>query len=181
MSSKALIIFPVINIRLYDKNFESDYFFFLHQNQNMFFSNIGNQNIFYFLRKKNHNTLPPPPPPPPPFKLNGPSLNVVYVWKYIQFNLQNWISNTSLVYSRPLITMYLDFTLAMILIKMQIGFMLSSTSYKRCTPHYLLMIPTIFSYYINKAKVPIHKGWLWKNNLIDFLLKHAEETTLIFQ
>jgi hypothetical protein len=31
---------------LYDKTFESDYFFFLHQNQNIFFSNIGNQNIF---------------------------------------------------------------------------------------------------------------------------------------
>ena len=33
----------------YDKNSESDYFFSLHQNQNIFFSNIGNQNIF--LRK----------------------------------------------------------------------------------------------------------------------------------
>ena len=38
------------NIRLYDKNSESHYFFFLHQNQNIFFSNIGNQNIFF--RKK---------------------------------------------------------------------------------------------------------------------------------
>ena len=35
-------------------------FFFLHQNQNIFFSNIGNQNIF--LEKKNIT------------KLNGPSL-----------------------------------------------------------------------------------------------------------
>ena len=34
-------------------------FFFLHQNQNIFFSNFGNQNIFL---EKNHN--PPPPPPP---------------------------------------------------------------------------------------------------------------------
>jgi hypothetical protein len=34
------------NIRIYDKNSESD-FFFLHQNQNIFFSNIGNQNIFF--------------------------------------------------------------------------------------------------------------------------------------
>jgi len=38
--------FPEFNIRLYEKNSESDYFFFLHQNQNIFFSNIGNQNIF---------------------------------------------------------------------------------------------------------------------------------------
>ena len=30
-------------------------FFFLHQNQNIFFSNIGNQNIFL---EKNHNPLP---------------------------------------------------------------------------------------------------------------------------
>ena len=41
-------------------------FCFLHQNQNIIFSNIGNQNIFL---EKNHN-----PPPPPPFKLNGRSL-----------------------------------------------------------------------------------------------------------
>ena len=52
----------------YDNNSESDYFFFLHQNQNIFFSNIGNQNIFL---EKKHN------PPPPPFKLNGRSLRYV--------------------------------------------------------------------------------------------------------
>ena len=40
---------------------ESDNFFFLHQNQNIFFSNIGNQNIFL---EKKHN---------PPLKLNGRS------------------------------------------------------------------------------------------------------------
>ena len=44
------IFFPEFNIRIYDKNSESDYFFFLHQNQNIFFSKIGNQNIF--LEKK---------------------------------------------------------------------------------------------------------------------------------
>ena len=36
--------FPEFTIRLYDNNSESD-FFSLHQNQNVFFSNIGNQNI----------------------------------------------------------------------------------------------------------------------------------------
>jgi hypothetical protein len=41
------LFFQEFNIRLYDKNSESDYFFFLHQNQNIFFSNIGNQNIFF--------------------------------------------------------------------------------------------------------------------------------------
>ena len=56
-------IFPEYNIRLYDKNSESDYFFFLHQNQNIFFNNIGNQNIFFRIT---HN---------PPFKLNGRSLS----------------------------------------------------------------------------------------------------------
>jgi hypothetical protein len=45
LSRKARIFFPEFNIRLYDNNSESDYFFFLHQNQNIFFSNIGNQNI----------------------------------------------------------------------------------------------------------------------------------------
>ena len=44
-------------------------FFFLYQNQNIFFSNIGIQNIFL---EKNHN---------PPFKLNGRSLigNIVNI------------------------------------------------------------------------------------------------------
>ena len=60
LSHKTRKKIPQFNIRLYDKNSESDYFFFLHQNQNIFFSNIGNQNIF--LEKKNHNTPPPPPP-----------------------------------------------------------------------------------------------------------------------
>ena len=50
LSRKARNFFPEFNIRSYDKNSESDYFFFLHQNQNIFFSNIGNQNIF--LEKK---------------------------------------------------------------------------------------------------------------------------------
>jgi len=52
---EAQIFFPEFNIRLYDKNSESEFFFSLHQNQNIFFSNIGNQNIFL---EKNHN--PPP-------------------------------------------------------------------------------------------------------------------------
>jgi hypothetical protein len=58
-----IVFFPECNIRLYDKNSESDYFFFLHQNQNIFFNNIGNQNIFFRIT---HN---------PPFKLNGRSLS----------------------------------------------------------------------------------------------------------
>jgi hypothetical protein len=50
LSRKVRNFFPEFNIRIYDINSESDYFFFLHQNQNIFFSNIGNQNIF--LEKK---------------------------------------------------------------------------------------------------------------------------------
>ena len=53
-TTRALEFFFCRYIRLYDKNSESD-FFFLHQNQNIFFSNIGNQNIFL---EKKHN--PPP-------------------------------------------------------------------------------------------------------------------------
>jgi hypothetical protein len=51
LSRKARIFFPELNIRLYDKNPESDYFFFLYQNQNILFSNIVNQNMFFFLKK----------------------------------------------------------------------------------------------------------------------------------
>ena len=53
--AKRECFFPEFNIRLYDKNSESD-FFFLHQNQNIFFSNIGNPNIF--LEKKHTPPLP---------------------------------------------------------------------------------------------------------------------------
>ena len=53
------------NIRLYDKNSESDFFFPSTKIKIFFFGNIGNQNIFF--RKK--------PIPLPPWKLNGPSLN----------------------------------------------------------------------------------------------------------
>jgi hypothetical protein len=45
-SCKGPTIYPA-GVRLYDKNSESYYFFFLHQNQNILFSNIGNQNIFF--------------------------------------------------------------------------------------------------------------------------------------
>ena len=62
LSRKVRNFFQEFNIRLYDKNSESDYFFFLHQNQNIFFSNIGNQNIFL---EKNHN-------PPVEVKLSFP-------------------------------------------------------------------------------------------------------------
>jgi hypothetical protein len=48
--AKREICFSEFNIRLYDKNSESYYFVFLHQNQNICFSNIGNQNICF--RKK---------------------------------------------------------------------------------------------------------------------------------
>jgi hypothetical protein len=46
----------------------------LHQNQNFFFSNIGNQNICL---EKNHN---------PPWKLNGWSLNVLISEKFSQYD-----------------------------------------------------------------------------------------------
>ena len=48
-------------------------FFFLHQHQNIFFSNIGFQNIFL---EKKHN--------PPPFKLNGCSLSNLYIHTLLQ-------------------------------------------------------------------------------------------------
>ena len=90
MWRKARKFFPEFNIRFYDKNSESDYFFFLHQNQNIFFSNIGNQNIFL---EKNHN--------PPPFKLNGRSLNVLRKLKY-RLN-RNYLEKLYLTFIRPVL------------------------------------------------------------------------------
>ena len=68
LSRKAWIFFPDFNIRLYDKDSESDYFFFLHQNQNIFFSNIGNENIFL---EKNHN---------PPLQVKWSFPNCSFYW-----------------------------------------------------------------------------------------------------
>jgi hypothetical protein len=42
--------FPEFNIRLYDKNCESDFFFFLHQNQNIFFQQHW-ESEYFFLEK----------------------------------------------------------------------------------------------------------------------------------
>jgi hypothetical protein len=57
-------------------------FFFFHQNQNIFFSNIGNENIFL---EKKHT------PPPHPFKLNGRSLR--------QTAIQNTVTAESMVWN----------------------------------------------------------------------------------
>ena len=54
LSRKARIFFPEFNIMLYDNNSESD-FFFLHQNQNIFFSATLGIRIFFFRKK----TIPP--------------------------------------------------------------------------------------------------------------------------
>ena len=57
--------FPEFNIRLYDKNSESRFFFFPPSKSEYFFSNVGNQNIFL---EKNHN---PPSQFPLPMALNS--------------------------------------------------------------------------------------------------------------
>jgi hypothetical protein len=62
---KAQIFFPEFNIRLYDKNSESYYFFFSPPKSEYFFQRHWESE--YFFRKKNQNL--------PPCKLNGPSLN----------------------------------------------------------------------------------------------------------
>jgi hypothetical protein len=64
LSRKARIFFPEFNISLYDKNSESDYFFFPPPKSEYFFQQHWESE--YFFRKK--------PYPPPPFKLNGRSL-----------------------------------------------------------------------------------------------------------
>jgi hypothetical protein len=59
---RILIFFQNLTLGYMTKTLNQIIIFFLHQNQNIFFSNIGNQNIFL---EKKHN---------PPFKLNGRSL-----------------------------------------------------------------------------------------------------------
>ena len=56
--AKREIFFQNLTLGYMTKTLNHIIFFFLHQNQNIFFSNIGNQNIFL---EKKHN--PPPPPP----------------------------------------------------------------------------------------------------------------------
>ena len=75
MRVKILIFFQNLTLGYMTKTLNQIIFFFLHHIQNIFFSNIGNQNFFF--RKKTYPPPPlppsPPPPPPPPWKLNGPS------------------------------------------------------------------------------------------------------------
>ena len=70
--AKREIFFQNLTLGYMTKILNRIVFFFFHQNQNIFFSNIGNQNIFL---EKNHN--------PPPFKLNGRSLTMVSMNQYI--------------------------------------------------------------------------------------------------
>jgi hypothetical protein len=53
-------------------------FFFLHQNQNIFFSNIGNQNIFL------EKTITPSPPPFQ-VKWSFPNMNILHL--HIKFTI----------------------------------------------------------------------------------------------
>ena len=53
----AQFFFQNLTLGYMTKNLNHIIFFFLHQNQNIFFNNIGNQNIFLEIK---HN--PPPPP-----------------------------------------------------------------------------------------------------------------------
>ena len=47
---QSAIFFPEFNIRLYDKKSESNYYFFLHPNQNIFSATLGIR--IFFLEKK---------------------------------------------------------------------------------------------------------------------------------
>ena len=63
LSLKARIFFPEFNIRIYDKNSESDYYFYPPPKSEYFFQQHWESE--YFFRKKTIT---------PPWKLNGPSL-----------------------------------------------------------------------------------------------------------
>ena len=74
--AKRKFFFQNLTLSYMTKTLNQIILFFLHQNQNIFFSNIGNQ---YFFRKK-------PYPPPSPFKLNGRSLS--FFQKHQKFRYQ---------------------------------------------------------------------------------------------
>jgi hypothetical protein len=70
LSRKARIFFLEFHIRIYDKNFESDYFFFYTKIRILFFSNVGNQNNY---KKKNIT------PPPFQVKWSFPNINGIQI------------------------------------------------------------------------------------------------------
>jgi hypothetical protein len=78
VARSEIFFFQNLTLGYTTKTLNQIIFFFLHQNQNIFFSNIGYQNIFF--RKK---TIPP-------FKLNGRSLTSVIIDGLV------WINNTSI-------------------------------------------------------------------------------------
>ena len=67
-NTRVRIFFFQNSILGYMTKTESYIFFFIHQNQNIFFSNIGNKNIFL---EKKHN----PPPTPLQVKWSFPKTN----------------------------------------------------------------------------------------------------------
>ena len=80
LSRKVQFFLPEFNIRLYDKNSESDYFFFLHQN---FFQQHW-ESVYFFL-EKNHN-------PPLQVKWSFPN---DHTWHLFPFHLLNSSSRKS--------------------------------------------------------------------------------------
>ena len=80
LSRKARNIFQEFNIRLYDKNSESRFFFFLYQIQNIFFSNNGNQNIFLEKKHNPHILVPVP-------SSRNENLNLLVQFKFLNLFL----------------------------------------------------------------------------------------------
>ena len=70
---RILIFFQISTLGYMTKTLNQITIFFLHQNQNIFFSNIGNRNIF---GKKKHN------PPPLQVKWSFPKLAIHVSFKY---------------------------------------------------------------------------------------------------
>ena len=90
LSRKARIFFPDFNIRLYDKNSESDYYFFPPPKSEIFFSATLGIRIFFL--EKNHN---------PPFKLNGRSLTCILckiMEHIIASNLMKHLESNNILY-----------------------------------------------------------------------------------
>ena len=94
LSREAQFIIPEFNIRLYDKNSESHYFFFLPPKSEYFFQQHWESE--YFFRKKTNNHHPH-------WKLNGPLDKCVYkIFK--KSNHRNLTSHFIYIPEEPVIT-----------------------------------------------------------------------------
>jgi hypothetical protein len=94
LSREVQIFFPKFNIRLYDKNSESDYFFFPPPKSEYFFQQHWESEWFFL--EKNHN-------PSLQVKWSFPYLNLIWFELNIQINKEIYLINKSTISSNTML------------------------------------------------------------------------------